>query len=133
MMGWEVYLGKRMDWCHWNKFIFSFMNNNWENDEELNALLYCNTLLGIVCMLCVKSDTVFLRCLFFCLLIILCIKSCFLIHLCVLASEATYNDSENQPAEDPRTTKFTWRIENFSRLTTKKLYSGVFELGDYKW
>ncbi|KAL8483441.1 hypothetical protein ACS0TY_026223 [Phlomoides rotata] len=48
-------------------------------------------------------------------------------------SEATYNNSENQPAEDPCTTKFTWKIENFSRLTTKKLYSGVFELGDYKW
>ncbi|KAI3461224.1 hypothetical protein Pfo_017887 [Paulownia fortunei] len=49
------------------------------------------------------------------------------------APEATDNTAENQPAEDPRTAKFTWRIENFSRLSTKKLYSGMFELGDYKW
>ncbi|XP_057782080.1 ubiquitin C-terminal hydrolase 12-like isoform X3 [Salvia miltiorrhiza] len=47
--------------------------------------------------------------------------------------EATENSVENQSTEDPRTAKFTWKIENFSRITTKKLYSGIFDLGDYKW
>lgn len=51
----------------------------------------------------------------------------------VEAPEATDSNAENQPTEEPRTAKFTWKIENFSRTTTKKLYSGIFELGDYKW
>ncbi|KAL3828639.1 hypothetical protein ACJIZ3_017441 [Penstemon smallii] len=50
-----------------------------------------------------------------------------------VASEGTEKTGENQPVEDPRTTKYTWRIENFSRLITKKLYSEVFEHGDFKW
>ncbi|CAA0841356.1 Ubiquitin carboxyl-terminal hydrolase 13 [Striga hermonthica] len=49
------------------------------------------------------------------------------------AEEAAESTAENQPAEDPRTTKFCWRIENFSRLNTKKLYSEIFELCEYKW
>ncbi|XP_047982846.1 ubiquitin C-terminal hydrolase 13-like isoform X2 [Salvia hispanica] len=51
----------------------------------------------------------------------------------VEAPEATENNVENQPTEDPRTAKFTWKIDFFSKITTKKLYSGIFDLGDYKW
>ncbi|KAL6989157.1 ubiquitin carboxyl-terminal hydrolase 13 [Sarracenia purpurea var. burkii] len=29
--------------------------------------------------------------------------------------------------------RFTWKIENFSKLKTKKLYSDVFRVGEYKW
>ncbi|KAL8029537.1 hypothetical protein ABFX02_14G230900 [Erythranthe guttata] len=49
------------------------------------------------------------------------------------ASEAAENTADNQPAEDPRTAKFSWKIEDFSRSSMKKLYSGVFDLGEYKW
>ncbi|KAL0460854.1 UNVERIFIED_CONTAM: Ubiquitin carboxyl-terminal hydrolase 12 [Sesamum latifolium] len=49
------------------------------------------------------------------------------------APEATGNTAGSQPEEDPQTAKFTWRVENFSRLNVKKLYSGIYELGDYKW
>ncbi|GFP97183.1 ubiquitin carboxyl-terminal hydrolase 12 [Phtheirospermum japonicum] len=57
----------------------------------------------------------------------------FIFHPFVVAPEATDNTAENQPVEDPRTTKFSWRIDNFSRMNTKKLYSETFELGEYKW
>lgn len=40
---------------------------------------------------------------------------------------------ESQQVEDPPTMKFTWTIENFSRLNTKKHYSDVFVVGGYKW
>ncbi|KAG6770282.1 hypothetical protein POTOM_025959 [Populus tomentosa] len=40
---------------------------------------------------------------------------------------------ENQPVEDPPSMKFTWTIENFTRLNTKKHYSDVFIVGSYKW
>ncbi|XP_020087505.1 ubiquitin carboxyl-terminal hydrolase 12-like isoform X1 [Ananas comosus] len=40
---------------------------------------------------------------------------------------------ENQPAEDPAVSRFTWRIENFSKLNIRKLYSEVFLVGGYKW
>eukprot|EP01018_Ginkgo_biloba_P006093 Gb_02821 [translate_table: standard] len=40
---------------------------------------------------------------------------------------------ENQAIEDPPICKFTWTIERFSRITTKKHYSGVFIVGGYKW
>ncbi|KAL6518676.1 ubiquitin carboxyl-terminal hydrolase 13 [Orobanche hederae] len=49
------------------------------------------------------------------------------------APEATEDAAENQPSEGHRTTKFSWTIEIFSRLSTKKLYSEVFDLGEYKW
>ncbi|KAF4402408.1 hypothetical protein G4B88_012193 [Cannabis sativa] len=38
---------------------------------------------------------------------------------------------ENQPVEDPPSIKFTWTIENFTRLNVKKHYSDVFVVGDY--
>ncbi|XP_062112311.1 ubiquitin C-terminal hydrolase 12 isoform X7 [Humulus lupulus] len=40
---------------------------------------------------------------------------------------------ENQPVEDPPSIKFTWTIENFTRLNVKKHYSDVFVVGGYKW
>ncbi|KAL1558281.1 CSN-associated deubiquitinating enzyme Ubp12, variant 2 [Salvia divinorum] len=51
----------------------------------------------------------------------------------VEAPEATENNAANQPTEVPRTAKFTWKIENFSRITAKNLYSGIFDVVDYKW
>ncbi|KAI3748479.1 hypothetical protein L6452_11570 [Arctium lappa] len=35
--------------------------------------------------------------------------------------------------DDPPSARFTWTIENFSRLNAKKLYSDVFFVGGYKW
>jgi len=29
--------------------------------------------------------------------------------------------------------RFTWKIDKFSLMNTKKLYSDVFKVGDYKW
>ncbi|KAG6417727.1 hypothetical protein SASPL_119919 [Salvia splendens] len=49
------------------------------------------------------------------------------------APEATENNAANQPTEVPRTKKITWKIENFSRITAKRIYSGIFDVGDYKW
>ncbi|PRQ25673.1 putative ubiquitinyl hydrolase 1 [Rosa chinensis] len=40
---------------------------------------------------------------------------------------------DNQPVEEPPTMKFTWTIESFSRLHTKKHYSDMFIVGGYKW
>ncbi|KAK8504388.1 hypothetical protein V6N13_025065 [Hibiscus sabdariffa] len=41
--------------------------------------------------------------------------------------------AENQQVEEPQSLKFTWTIENFSRLNTKKHYSDIFVVGGYKW
>ncbi|XVE68546.1 hypothetical protein DITRI_Ditri09bG0076600 [Diplodiscus trichospermus] len=38
-----------------------------------------------------------------------------------------------QAVDDPPSGRFTWTIENFSRLNTKKLYSDIFTVGGYKW
>ncbi|XP_026420623.1 ubiquitin carboxyl-terminal hydrolase 13-like [Papaver somniferum] len=42
-----------------------------------------------------------------------------------------------QPVEDPSSSsssmKFTWKIENFSKLNTEKHYSDVFTVGTYNW
>ncbi|KAL2322216.1 hypothetical protein Fmac_026595 [Flemingia macrophylla] len=43
------------------------------------------------------------------------------------------NTVDSQPVEDPPSSRFTWRIDNFSRLNTKKLYSEIFVVGGYKW
>ncbi|KAK8468307.1 hypothetical protein PHAVU_006G008480 [Phaseolus vulgaris] len=51
----------------------------------------------------------------------------------VVAQPETANAVESQPVEDPPSSRFTWRIENFSRLNTKKLYSEQFVVGGYKW
>ncbi|PHT46462.1 Ubiquitin carboxyl-terminal hydrolase 12 [Capsicum baccatum] len=55
---------------------------------------------------------------------------------CALAypiSVETVNDGENQQPEDPQTYRFTWKIENFSRINVKKLYSRPFAVGGYNW
>lgn len=38
-----------------------------------------------------------------------------------------------QAVDDPPSGRFTWTIEGFSRLNTKKLYSDTFFVGGYKW
>ncbi|KAK9075087.1 hypothetical protein SSX86_003406 [Deinandra increscens subsp. villosa] len=43
------------------------------------------------------------------------------------------NTAEAPIADDPPSARFTWTIENFSRLIGKKLYSDVFFVGGYKW
>ncbi|XP_044462356.1 ubiquitin C-terminal hydrolase 12-like isoform X3 [Mangifera indica] len=47
------------------------------------------------------------------------------------ADTATTVDA--QAVDDPPSARFTWTIENFSRLNTKRLYSEVFYVGGYKW
>ncbi|XP_027333721.1 ubiquitin carboxyl-terminal hydrolase 12-like isoform X8 [Abrus precatorius] len=51
----------------------------------------------------------------------------------VVAQPDAANTVESQPVEDPSSSRFTWRIENFSRMNTKKLYSEIFIVGGYKW
>ncbi|KAJ9545953.1 hypothetical protein OSB04_025660 [Centaurea solstitialis] len=43
------------------------------------------------------------------------------------------NTADAPAVDDPPSARFTWTIENFSRLTGKKLYSEVFFVGGYKW
>ncbi|KAK3228593.1 hypothetical protein Dsin_000474 [Dipteronia sinensis] len=50
-----------------------------------------------------------------------------------LAENATTVDNTPQAVDDPLSARFTWTIENFSRLNTKKLYSDFFFVGGYKW
>ncbi|XP_066359021.1 ubiquitin C-terminal hydrolase 12-like isoform X2 [Miscanthus floridulus] len=51
----------------------------------------------------------------------------------VVAQTEPANTAESQPPEDPQTSRFTWTIESFSRLNTKKHYSDVFVVGGHKW
>ncbi|TYK21699.1 ubiquitin carboxyl-terminal hydrolase 13-like isoform X2 [Cucumis melo var. makuwa] len=51
----------------------------------------------------------------------------------VVPQSETGNTVENQPVEDPPSSRFTWRIDNFTRLNIKKLYSEIFIVGGYKW
>ncbi|OWM79007.1 hypothetical protein CDL15_Pgr003178 [Punica granatum] len=51
----------------------------------------------------------------------------------VVAQVDPGSTAENQTVEDPPSMKFTWTIENFSRLNTRKHYSDVFAVGSYKW
>lgn len=50
----------------------------------------------------------------------------------VVPAEAA-STAENQQLEDPPSSRFTWTIENFSRLSVKKHYSETFIVGGYKW
>ena len=50
-----------------------------------------------------------------------------------MAQPEIANTVDSQPVEDSPSTRYTWRIENFSRLNTKKLYSDVFSAGGFKW
>ncbi|KAL6954485.1 CSN-associated deubiquitinating enzyme Ubp12 [Sarracenia purpurea var. burkii] len=47
--------------------------------------------------------------------------------------EEAANSVDPQPVDDPPSARFTWTVENFSRLNTKKLYSEIFYVGGYKW
>lgn len=47
--------------------------------------------------------------------------------------DTTATTGENQQVEDPPSSRFTWLIENFSRMTVKKLYSDSFVVGGFKW
>lgn len=58
---------------------------------------------------------------------------CCLCKSLVVAQPENANNVENQPVEDPPSSRFTWRIDNFSRMNTKKLYSDIFVVGGYKW
>ncbi|RYR45826.1 hypothetical protein Ahy_A07g031608 isoform D [Arachis hypogaea] len=51
----------------------------------------------------------------------------------VVAQPEAANTVESQPVEDPQSSRFTWKIPEFSRMNTKKLYSDVFIVGGYKW
>uniref|UniRef100_A0A7N0UUN3 ubiquitinyl hydrolase 1 n=1 Tax=Kalanchoe fedtschenkoi TaxID=63787 RepID=A0A7N0UUN3_KALFE len=51
----------------------------------------------------------------------------------VVAQPEPQTAVENQSVEDPQTSRFTWTIDNFSRLNTKKHYSDIFTVGGYKW
>ncbi|KAL5720642.1 ubiquitinyl hydrolase 1 [Ranunculus cassubicifolius] len=51
----------------------------------------------------------------------------------VAAQAEPASTAENQTVEDPPTSRFTWTIENFTRLNTKKHYSDVFVVGGFKW
>ncbi|KAJ0469972.1 putative ubiquitinyl hydrolase 1 [Helianthus annuus] len=51
----------------------------------------------------------------------------------VVGQPDVVSTAENQAVEEPQVTTFTWRIENFSRLTNKKLYSDPFVAGGHKW
>lgn len=50
----------------------------------------------------------------------------------VVPAEAV-NAVDTQTVDDPPSARFTWTIENFTRLNTKKLYSEIFLVGGYKW
>ncbi|CAN1298219.1 Ubiquitin C-terminal hydrolase 12 [Linum perenne] len=50
-----------------------------------------------------------------------------------LVAPAETATTEAQSVDDPPSARFTWTIDNFSRLNTKKLYSEVFVIGGYKW
>ncbi|PSR98801.1 Ubiquitin carboxyl-terminal hydrolase [Actinidia chinensis var. chinensis] len=55
------------------------------------------------------------------------------IHNKYTTRKETTNTVDAQAVDDPPSARFTWTIENFSRLNTKKLYSDVFYVGGYKW
>ncbi|XP_057980718.1 ubiquitin C-terminal hydrolase 12-like isoform X1 [Malania oleifera] len=48
-------------------------------------------------------------------------------------AQAETASTDTQTVEDPAPARFTWTIECFSRLNTKKLYSDIFYVGGYKW
>ncbi|XP_038690435.1 ubiquitin carboxyl-terminal hydrolase 12-like isoform X3 [Tripterygium wilfordii] len=49
------------------------------------------------------------------------------------AQAETVSTVDAPTVEETPTARFTWTIENFSRLNVKKLYSDVFFVGGYKW
>lgn len=57
---------------------------------------------------------------------------CFICNL-VVAQTENANTADSQASDEPQASRFTWMIENFSRLPNKKLYSDIFVVGGYKW
>ncbi|KAL1815103.1 ubiquitin C-terminal hydrolase 12 isoform X1 [Daucus carota subsp. sativus] len=51
----------------------------------------------------------------------------------VVSQTESTNAVDSQTVEEPQASRFTWMIENFSRLNTKKQYSDVFVVGGFKW
>eukprot|EP01018_Ginkgo_biloba_P024911 Gb_04866 [translate_table: standard] len=51
----------------------------------------------------------------------------------VVGPSETVSTAENKPTEDPTSSKYTWTIEHFSRLSAKKHYSETFVVEGYKW
>ncbi|KAF2299873.1 hypothetical protein GH714_005290 [Hevea brasiliensis] len=51
----------------------------------------------------------------------------------VVSQPEAGNTVENQPLEDPPSSRFTWKIGNFTRLNIRKHYSDIFVVGGYKW
>lgn len=51
----------------------------------------------------------------------------------VIAQPENANTAENQAVDEPQASRFMWKIDNFTRLNMKKLYSEVFVVGGYKW
>ncbi|KAL1546116.1 CSN-associated deubiquitinating enzyme Ubp12, variant 3 [Salvia divinorum] len=51
----------------------------------------------------------------------------------VASAEATANAVDAQVVDEPPSARFTWKIENFSKVNMKKQYSEVFLVGGYKW
>ncbi|XP_020095661.1 ubiquitin carboxyl-terminal hydrolase 12-like isoform X3 [Ananas comosus] len=50
-----------------------------------------------------------------------------------VAPTETAITAENQQTDEPSTYRFSWTVENFSRLGIRKHYSEVFIVGGYKW
>lgn len=51
----------------------------------------------------------------------------------IVAQAENASTAENQAVDEPQASRFTWTIENFTRLNVKKHYSDVFVVGSYKW
>ncbi|KAL1549691.1 CSN-associated deubiquitinating enzyme Ubp12, variant 3 [Salvia divinorum] len=51
----------------------------------------------------------------------------------VASTEATTNAVDAQAIDEPPSARFTWKIENFSKMNVKKQYSEVFHVGGFKW
>lgn len=50
-----------------------------------------------------------------------------------VAQAETASTVDAPAADEPPSGRFTWRIENFSKLNARKLYSDVFIVGGFKW
>ncbi|XP_031385521.1 ubiquitin carboxyl-terminal hydrolase 13-like isoform X2 [Punica granatum] len=51
----------------------------------------------------------------------------------VAAPAEAASTADNQVTEDPQPSRFTWRIGNFSRINSKRIYSEPFVVGGYRW
>lgn len=56
-----------------------------------------------------------------------------MVNLHIVAQAETASTVDAPAANDIPSGRFTWKIEKFSRLNTKKHYSEIFVVGGYKW